>query len=245
MWILENTRPRGSPRRLHLLGFGRRRGDNAHLRAEAGLASAPAAGSTPALLSETEPRALGGAWLTAPAPRPLLLDSSFPPRPGPVTRGPSLSPSGKRQPAPRPPSSPARGLLECSFFSTCGASPSKESLLLRERDESLFFTARAQWGRQWATRASRGPRGPRACLWGDTFGCHKAGGVSPHWERPGLLLTPGPAQDPSPEEESAPRPAVPPLCAHDSQEQPAHSRCSATHQGRTATAVTISTTTIP
>ena len=196
--MLKSTRLRGSPRRLHLLGFGRRRGDNAHLRAEAGLASAPVAGSTPALLSETEPGALGGAWLTSPAPRPLLLDSSFPPRPGPVSRGPSLSPSGKRQPAPRPPSSPARGLLACSFFSTCGTSPSKESLLLRERDESLFFTARAQWGWQWATRASRGPRGPRACLWGDTFGCHKAGGVSPHWERPGLLLNTRPSTGPLP-----------------------------------------------
>ena len=32
--------------RLHLLGFGRRRGDNAHLRAEAGLASAPDGGLT-------------------------------------------------------------------------------------------------------------------------------------------------------------------------------------------------------
>ena len=140
----------------------------------------PTSTSTPpALLSSPQPRQ----HPPHPARPPLQPPASTAPPPRLPSSPAPLPPH--QHPPPCPPASPARGLLDCSFFSTYGVSPSKESLLLRERDKSLFFIVRAQWGCQWATLASRGPR---ACLRGDTFGCHKAGGVYPHWERPGLLL---------------------------------------------------------
>lgn len=189
---------------------------------------------------------MGEPGLTAPAPRPLPPGLLLPASPRARHQGPSLSPSGKRQPAPRPPPPPQHAACWSVLLQHMRLPPSKESLLRRERDESLFFTVRAQWGRQGnAGLHVTGTSGTSGLPLGDTFGCHKAGGVSPPLGEARAAPNTRPSTGPSPEEESAPRPAVPPLCAHDSQEQPAHSRCSATDQGRTATAVTISTTTIP